>query len=429
MDTGSQPTLTQTSGTDPGGWTFEGWFTTYQDHDTAIWSHSNWTEGESVTLEVSNYKSAYGDTGDPYSWSFSIIQLTQSSNNLPPGNCNKTAVTPTFDISNTSSAYLTFWHKYNIVTGTNGAFIEVGYKDPAHADSSGWAWKYVIPTLGAYTGNLKIGVDREDSFGNQITWGWNGMSGGGSFTWEFVKVDLLKYVPAQYRGEVRIKFNYTQYGAGTGYGWYIDDVKVVISREGDSSSNIDDNTMDVWQYVTTTDRNGQETHAWWNGDPETGYFRGGIDNSLETVPIDLTNAYRASLSAYFKFNINTSSGAPPDGFRVEVSLDNGVSWIAINLGVRSAWGVSGEDNSGATSYTGHDAGNNWVRANTLTRLNVDLSAFSGNVILLRFRVVTTSASSYQHYDKDTGWGGFYVDDVMVWGESTSPIVNAQYLFY
>ncbi len=442
MDTNTEPTLTQTAGTDPGDWHFEGWFTTYKDNDTAIWSHANWTDGDSITLQVSNYKSQYGDVGNPYSWSFNILVLTSSGGNLPPGNSNKTAVTPVFDISNTSSAYLTFWHKYNIVAGTNGAFIEIGYKDPAHADSTGWAWKYVIPTLGAYTGNLKIGVDREDSFGNQITWGWNGMSGGGSFTWEFVKVDLLKYVPAEYRDQVRIKFNYTQYGAGTGYGWYIDDVKVVVTRAGDDSSNIGNDTMDVWQYVTTTDRYGNTTHAWWNGDPTTGYFRGGIDNSLSTVPIDLTSAYSASFSAYFKFNINTSSGAPPDGFRVEVSLDNGLSWIAINLGVRAAWGVSatGSDSDDGTidgkSYTGlpddsktASEVNYWVSAGTLTRLNVDLSAFSGNVILLRFRVVTTSASSYQHYDQDTGWGGFYVDDVVVKGESTSPVITPSALFY
>ncbi len=272
--------------------------------------------------------------------------------------------------------------------------------------------------MGPYSGNLKLDVYREDSFGNPIIWAWNGASKKGTFGWEFVKVNLLKYVPEQYRSEVRIKFNYTQYGGGTGYGWYLDDVKIVLSRDGNSDTNINANISDVWQFVSTTDRNNQSTHAWWNGDPGTGWFRGGIDNSLITRPIDLTNAWTAHLSAYFKFNINNDSGAPPDGFRVEISTDGGVNWRPINMGVRTAWGVSGTNSSANTTYTGTNAGYYWTEAGSLLRLNVDLSTFSGNVVLLRFRVVTTNAPTYEHYEDSTvGFGGFYVDDVIIWGES------------
>jgi hypothetical protein len=423
MDTGTTPTLEQTSGTPPPKnqfdeyYHFEGWLSTFRTHDTAIWSHENWTGGQTITLKVSHYRAASGNTnlGADYSWSFNIYSFASSSGGTgsTQKNTDKTAVTEPFDLSNVESATLTFWHKYSIVPGMNGAFIELGYKENG---GSSWKWNYIIPSQGAYTGNLNLSAHREDSDGTSIVWGWNGVSGKGTFTWEYVKVDLLSWIPENAdRSQICIKFNYTQYGLGTGYGWYIDDVKVIVSRSDDNLPVSGDS--DVWQLISTSDRNGKNTHAWWNGDPTGTYFKPGIDDSLISRPIDLTNALNAELSAYFKFNINTSSGAPPDGFRVEVSTDGGNTWVAINLGVRSAWGVSGSDNSDDQTTTGVNAGNNWVEAGTLTRLNVDLSAFRGNVILLRFRVVTTNAGTYQHYDKDTGWGGFYLDDVVISGES------------
>ena len=144
----------------------------------------------------------------------------------------------------------------------------------------------------------------------------------------------------------------------------------------------------------------------------------GIDNVLVTKPIVLTNSESAYLFAKMRFNLNSVSGAPPDGFRVEVSPDNGVTWTAINLGVRTGMGVSGTDNSGTTSNTGHNLGNNWIRTDTLTRLNIDLSGWAGKVVLIRFRVTTTNAAGYNAYEDNTaGFGGFYLDDVVVWGES------------
>ena len=249
-----------------------------------------------------------------------------------------------------------------------------------------------------------------------MVWCWNGISGKGEFSWQPVTVNLLNYVPSGYRDQVRIKFQYFQYGTGTGYGWYLDDVKVAISR--DDSTNVTSSSKDVWNLTTNASWSG--THSWWNGNPSTGYCMPGIDNSLMTLPIDLISARTTTLSAYFRFNLNTQEGAPPDGFRVEISSDNGLTWHAINLGVRSSWGVSGTDNNGTTSYTGHNAGGYWTQAGTLTRLNCDLSDWSGNVILIRFRMVTTSATNYDPYESpysDVGFGGFYIDDVVVSGET------------
>ncbi len=409
MNTNNDPDLTQIQGTDPGNWELEYWSTTYTEDDTATWSHDNWTYGESVTLNVSNFESHYGVPGDSYEWTFEILEVSTDQPIFAGGNSNKTAITPTLDLTGLSSARLSFWNKYNIVPGTNGGFLEVGYKDGTE-----WKWNYTTPARGSYSGNLETEVDRFDDFGNEILYAWNGVSGGGTFDWEYVQVDLLKYLPEDetIRDDVRIKFNYTQYGGGTGYGWYFDGVKVKVSRDGDEASNIDGDMKDVWQKVSTTDETGEDTTAWWNGyvDSSSGNkkLKGGIDNSLISSPIDLTNAKTAELNADFMFNLNTKAGAPPDGFRVEVSTDNGVTWSPINLGARTASGVSGDPSDSSTPQ--------WVEAGSLDRLMVDLSDFSGETILIRFRMVTNNVQD--HFAVDSQPKGFYVDNVIIEGVTT-----------
>ena len=228
-------------------------------------------------------------------------------------------------------------------------------------------------------------MDRYDSFGNSILWAYNGLSNGGTFTWEKVELDILKYAPSAYRSEVRIRFNCTQYMDGTGYGYYLDDVEVII-RSG---------SLDYWGLTTFDAYSG--AYSWWNTDLNAhanGMLPEGVDNSLMTAPIDLTNAKEAQLEAMFKFNINDGGGFPPDGFRVEVTSDNGESWVPINFGARTAWGVSGSDPTLPKSYTGYDEGDNWVSSDTLLRLNADLTGWIGRQIRVRFMVVTTLENSY-----------------------------------
>jgi hypothetical protein len=192
-----------------------------------------------------------------------------------------------------------------------------------------------------------------------------------------------------------------------------------------------DTSMDQWELVkkgTTLGAAGDTAdafsgnYAWLchNPSPSIDYLKGGLDNALITAPIDLTNALDATLIAKFKFNLNYTDGRPPDGFRVEVSSDVGVSWRPVNFGVRSGWKVSGTEAAGGDgkSFTGVDIGGNWVYSTTLTRLNCDLSGWAGSVIQLRFRVVTR-ADSVNHYHAVTGWGGFYIDDVTVFGNTTT----------
>jgi hypothetical protein len=82
---------------------------------------------------------------------------------------------------------------------------------------------------------------------------------------------------------------------------------------------------------------------------------------------------------------------------------------------------TGVVNPDGKSYTGVDAGGNWVEAGTLARLNVDLSAWRGRQIQLRIRIVTNNIvdASYAHYDPAhppaTNPYGVYIDDVTLTG--------------
>ncbi|MEW5938003.1 MAG: hypothetical protein AB1665_09355, partial [Candidatus Thermoplasmatota archaeon] len=188
------------------------------------------------------------------------------------------------------------------------------------------------------------------------------------------------------------------------------------------SAPLSQQTVEMWEYVASADAHSGD-YMWWNRDPN-GTMRPGIDNALETMPIDLTNALNVTLGAYFRFNINNADGMPPDGFRVEITTDNGMIWIPINLGARAAWNLSGTDTviKDNKSYSGVEdpvVGNYWVEAGTLTRLNIDLSQFRGNQVRLRFRLVTNNHPAYLHYKIIGPFYGFMVDDVTVKGTTTN----------
>ncbi|MEF8833033.1 MAG: hypothetical protein V5A66_05920, partial [Candidatus Thermoplasmatota archaeon] len=362
---------------------------------------------EDIFAQIGDYLSGpqnISSVGDPTPLGNSSDELTAEIKE----NFDKYAVTPELDLSNTSSAWLTFWQKYRLLQGVNGGYLEIGYENQTTGETD---WRYIKPSIGPYTGNLLEGEQVTDSFGNNIEWAWNGQSAGGTMDWERVKIDLLRddyNIPEDALDTVRIRFYYKQFGGSTvPGGWWIDDVKVEVTRSGDWwDEDIDGDMHDVWQLRNTTDMEGEETTAWWNGDYGEERCKPGIDNSLITDPIDMRNAQSVTLNAEFKFNINGEPGLPPDGFRVEVSEDEGKSWSSINLGGRAATGVSGDGDS-----------NYWTTADELTRLNIDLSDYSGEIILLRFRVVTNNDDGYDNYEDNTvGFGGFYINDVMIVNE-------------
>ncbi len=338
---------------------------------------------------------------------------------------NKYMHTSIVDLKYADTAILSFNHKYNMKVGSNGGVILIG----TDTDGDGsWDFEYVQPDQ-AYTGNFLTSQwdNLKDSYGNRMRWCWNGLSGGGSLGWDHVTVDLEEFLGE----EVIVAFIYYYLGGGTGYGWMIDDVDIKIST---FDTNLDKGlSVDSWTLQNVTDVGSTRGvgsysgyNSWFIGDPNNGGdLKPGVDNSLYTRQIDLTNTREATLEAQLRFNIDTDPGRPPDGFRVEVSIDNKQTWVPLNLGVRSSWGVSGTEADAddgipddQKSYTGLDLegnGNNWVPANTLTRLSTNLDSFTGNVINIRFRVITnTDLTHYADPNEDLG---IYIDDVFVYGSS------------
>ena len=337
-----------------------------------------------------------------------------------PGQFDRYAITTTFDLTGDSSARLCFWQKYQIAMGCSGAVVLVGNS----TNNVTFNYSYMTPTQ-SYKGNIKTSITRYDDKWKEIRWCWNGISGKGSFGWEYVEVNLNQFCGQQY---VRVMFAYIRAAGGGGRGWWIDDVEVKVTRS--DSFAVQNTSADQWELVKKgTSLGGGDTADAYSGDyawlchnpsPSTDYLKAGLDNSLVTIPIDLTNALDATLIAKFKFNINFTEGRPPDGFRVEVSNDVGVTWRPVHFGVRAAWRVSGTEAAGGDgkSFTGVNIGNSWVYSTTLARLNCDLSGWAGSVVQIRFRVVTRTDAVY-HYETSTGWGGFYIDDVTVFGNTTT----------
>jgi len=332
-------------------------------------------------------------------------------------------------LDNYEKATLKFWQRYDLLYTENGGVMMVG---TSPTENGAYLYEYAEPTQ-PYSGNLRLDKAVTDDLGNDIRWAWNGRSGGGNYEWEFMQVDLGPYLdPA--RPWVKVRFMFYTWGFGNGGGWQVDDVKINV-RRGDLTA-ITPNMADQWEYYEWTGgvdpaafQPHSGTHMWWNHNPAAAHdLNSGIDNSLYSKSIDLTNAKDAHLSTNFMFNYDDAAGRPPDGFRTEVSDDNGVTWRPINLGVRSSWGVSGDWNTdgkspdGTQAYTGiQDNGVDsntpvWVEAGTLWRLETNLSGWAGSVIKLRFRVVTNLDPT--HFDAGTQFRGFAVDDVIVRGNTT-----------
>ncbi len=335
---------------------------------------------------------------------------------------DRNLTTHPFNLVNVTSAKLSFYHKYNLRLGLNGVVVMVGT-----LHNNNWSFEYVRPTQ-PYNNNFLISKTKYDDYGNEMLWCWNGISGNGKYTWDYIEVDLTNWTG---KTNICLRIAFLWAGVGRGGGYFIDDFKVTVVRN--ETIALTNHSADQWELTDQHAHSG--SYSWWNRDVGTGNLSGGLDNSLYTRPIDLTNARNATLSAYFKFNINIASGRPPDGLRVELSDDNGVTWKAINFGVRSAWGVSGSGSDAddgiandGKSYTGLDVygddtiTDGWVEADTLTRLNTDISGWAGSVVILRFRVVTAADNNPYFGNKHcenpiSPIKGIMIDDVIIYGYS------------
>ncbi len=371
-------------------------------------------------------------------------------------------------VSKATNSELQFYHRYWMTEGTNGGMIYLWMSN----DPTDWEWdpnhRFYLKPQQSYNGNFNIsfidneansggpfaglsGYDTglEDKRGNRPYWCFNGRSGEGTLDWEYTRVDLTPYI-TEY-SYARVVFIQAQPGGikkedgwNPSMGWYIDDVKVVTTGANPSP--------DYWELKSEPSSTGHKaahsgSHYWAYEVPDQNApgpnshsMPKGVDSSLISDPIDLTNAEYATFLAHMKFNIHPGAALPPDCFRVEVTTDGGMTWDSITYGVRSAWGYSGENdgqNLGTTEYGGisnpvpqgysgvpgevqdgqfvsGSYGYDWVPSVSLARVNADLSGFAGNVIRLRFRIVTNTTQMYSDTDYPLG---FYLDDVIIFGES------------
>jgi len=344
------------------------------------------------------------------------------------------AVTPGIDLTDATSAELTFWHRYNLLEGVNGAFLQIGFQD----DDGVYNWHYVEPTEGSYNGNIFLQDEMpQDDYDNEIMWVWNRKSAQGRLDWEYSSLDLRRKVdnimeeeahniPESALEDVRVGFYYTHYGFPPERGgWWLDDVTVTASSEWNrdgpsywnltSASQLDEMGISINEdnedYHDHT-RGDEDGHYWIFTTEQGGQDRlpQGIDSSLYTRPIYLDTADEPILTSHMKFNIDESAGMPPDGFRVEVSEDDGRTWDPLTYGVRTGWGASGDTEHGEYSGESEEDGYGWVNSDSLVRLESDLSGWRGERIILRFRVFTNTTETYSDTNVPRA---IFLDDVWV----------------
>ena len=78
--------------------------------------------------------------------------------------------------------------------------------------NGGWQYQYVTPKQ-PYNSNYYVDSTYNDDFGNEMRWCWNGKSGGGLYTWEYVEVDLSNYTGLD-QVRVRVLFMWAGWGKG-----------------------------------------------------------------------------------------------------------------------------------------------------------------------------------------------------------------------
>ena len=133
--------------------------------------------------------------------------------------------------------------------------------------------------------------------------------------------------------------------------------------------------------VDTAAHSGQ--YVWWSN-------RGDDSDMTLTRPFDLSDTSQATLEFWAWYSIEEDW----DYAYVEVSSDNGATWEILTT--PSGVGTNPNGNSFGWAYTGSSGG--WIQE------RVDLSAYAGQEILVRFEYVTDDAVNRP---------GFVVDDVAI----------------
>ncbi|MFZ0390564.1 MAG: M14 family zinc carboxypeptidase, partial [Calditrichia bacterium] len=127
-------------------------------------------------------------------------------------------------------------------------------------------------------------------------------------------------------------------------------------------------------------------------DSPTGNYSDNCNTWMRSQPIDLTNLSSPVLDFWTKWNIESGWDF---GF-VEISTNNGATWTHLVGQYMSSGSGSGVQSAGLHGYDGSQS--SWVEE------KIDLSAYAGNTVLLRFRLASDGAVN------EDGW---FVDDVTI----------------
>ncbi|MFQ6105147.1 MAG: M28 family peptidase [Candidatus Glassbacteria bacterium] len=120
------------------------------------------------------------------------------------GNANSPLTSRTYDLVETTSASLNFYHWYESESGHDGGNVKI-------STDGGSSWTLITPQGGYPTSSMN----------------WNDEAGytGTSEGWELATFDLESYLGEQ----VKFKFTFGSDGSVNGPGWYIDDVYLELS--------------------------------------------------------------------------------------------------------------------------------------------------------------------------------------------------------
>ncbi|MBS3790024.1 MAG: type IV pilin [Candidatus Thermoplasmatota archaeon] len=361
--------------------------------------------------------------------------------------------THSIDVEDTTAQTLRFRTKFWMSQDTAGGMIYLWGKN----DTYDWEWNsanrenrtYIKPQQG-YPGDLDL---PENPDGPNITgetggleYGegedipeavFNGKSASGTFGWRYISADLSQYENfMDNHDEIRVVFLTAQIGnasEGDWYpemGWYIDNVQVRVTREFDGAVPDDGNgywmrvnesevqekfpgDIDEKNYTDNTPGEDGDGYYWMFAQNNSGEpaLPKGVDASLYTSRIDLSNAENPRLNAHVKFNLDNRSGVPPPGFRIDISEDGGRSWDELTYGVRGGWGVSGDNEHGNYSGVSDEEGYGWVHTDTLTRIDAELDGWRDEIVMLRFRVFTNLTT--ETYENEDYPKAIFIDDVIV----------------
>ena len=143
------------------------------------------------------------------------------------------------------------------------------------------------------------------------------------------------------------------------------------------------------------------SHSWFSADePQV------KDDMLMTQEVDLRSASAATLTFWHTYYLENTY----DGAVIEISTDGGNTFTDLGSHITSG----GYTGTISTSYQSPIGGRSaWTGGSlgTMTEVSVDLGSFTGNKVIVRFRMACDSSVN------KTGW---YVDDVAITASGSTP---------